>query len=66
MVPGLHKHGRLCITIYKAQSNCRIIKIMKKLRMDRAPAVTMIGWHGTAPGCRPAAKWQLKMALAFK
>jgi len=39
---------------------------MKKLRMDRAPAVTMIGWHGTAPGCRPAAKWQLKMALAFK
>jgi len=43
---------------------------------DRAPAVTMIGWHGTALDCRrrgpvgagpaPAAKWQLEMASMFK
>ena len=37
---------------------------------DRAPAVTMIGCHVTALGCRrrrPArCKWQLKMASTFK
>jgi len=41
-------------------------------RGDRAPAVTMIGWHGTALGCRRrglclcAAKCELKMVSTFK